>query len=118
MGLEAKVDGGYSWIVFISVFIIVSISDGIPISFGVLLPFVQEKYHCTTAAAAALGSFTNGGHYIMGVFYSALIPILGCRLVGIIGKVFSAVLALKIYLNLLRCSSLGFELIFVRVRPT
>ena len=88
MGLEAKVDGGYSWIVFISVFIIVSISDGIPISFGVLLPFVQEKYHCTTAAAAALGSFTNGGHYIMGVLYSTLIPILGCRLVGIIGKGF------------------------------
>ena len=91
MGLLAvKVDTGYSWIVLLNVFVIVLITDGFPYAYGVLIPLITEKYNCTTATAAAIGSFTNGGHYVMAVLYNVVIAVCGCQIVGAVGGLFAS----------------------------
>ncbi|KAH8299534.1 hypothetical protein KR044_002490, partial [Drosophila immigrans] len=83
-------DGGYGWLVLFLSFLAQLIVDGIVFSIGILLPYISEEFHVTSAQVVLVGSVQIGCYFMGGAFSSALINSYGFRPVALLGVAISA----------------------------
>ncbi|XP_060076105.1 monocarboxylate transporter 12-like [Ylistrum balloti] len=80
-------DGGWGWVVVLSSFMIMLISDGFAFSFGVLFTELLEVFQESKSYTSWIASLFYGVPLICGPISSALATKFGCRKVQIVGGV-------------------------------
>ena len=72
-------DGGYGWVIVTVSFIYNFVGQGVPTSFGMLVPALMEEFNCTKAAAVNVGSMQYGFSALVAVAVNRMVEIFGCR---------------------------------------
>ncbi|VDP28147.1 unnamed protein product [Soboliphyme baturini] len=81
--------GGYGWIVVMATFVTYFIADGISFSFGVLLPVIEDQFHCSKSESPIVGSIYWGATQLARPLASSLIESHDSRIVAVISATVS-----------------------------
>ena len=73
------IDGGYGWVIVTVSFIYTFVGQGVPTSFGMLVPALMEEFNCTKAAAVNVGSMQYGFCSLVAVAVNWMVEMFGCR---------------------------------------
>ena len=77
--LNKAPDGGYGWVVCAVAFFICMVTEGIVNSCGVIMPFLIEKFKCSSSTAALIGSLQSGILFFVAIVICAIANKVGCR---------------------------------------
>ncbi|KAL5019056.1 hypothetical protein ScPMuIL_004778 [Solemya velum] len=80
-------DGGYGWIIVLSSFVIMLISDGIAFSFGLLYNALLDEFNESKSLTSWVGSIFYGVPLLCGPIASAMATKYGCRKATIFGGI-------------------------------
>lgn len=84
-------DGGYGWVIVLSSFVIMLISDGIAFSFGLLYNALLEEFNESKSTTSWVGSIFYGVTLLCGPIASAMATKYGCRKATIVGGIIASV---------------------------
>ena len=73
------IDGGFGWVIVAVSFVFAFVGQGIPMSFGILVPTLMKEFNCTKAAAVNVGSMQYGVCTLVAVAANWLIERFGCQ---------------------------------------
>ncbi|XP_060589719.1 monocarboxylate transporter 12-like [Ruditapes philippinarum] len=88
---DRRVDGCYGWIVVMSGFCLIVLTDGILFTFGNLLIELTEYFDADRARIALVGALMLGFSCLTGPISGGLCDRFGCRMVAVTGAVLSSV---------------------------
>ncbi|XP_048759547.2 monocarboxylate transporter 9-like [Ostrea edulis] len=78
-------DGGYGWVIVLSAFFVMAISDGFALSFGVLFTELSEVFNASKSVTSIIASLFYGVPLVCGPIASIIINKLGSRKAQVIG---------------------------------
>ncbi|XP_048764663.1 monocarboxylate transporter 12-like [Ostrea edulis] len=78
-------DGGYGWVIVLSAFFVMVISDGFTLSFGVLFTELSKVFKESKGVTSIIAALFYGIPLVCGPISSAIVTKLGCRKAQIIG---------------------------------
>ncbi|XP_061191852.1 monocarboxylate transporter 12-like [Saccostrea echinata] len=84
-------DGGYGWVIVLSAFFVMVISDGLTLSFGVLFTELSDVFGQSKGVTSIIASLFYGIPLVCGPIASAIVTKLGCRKAQILGGLITSV---------------------------
>ncbi|XP_061191800.1 monocarboxylate transporter 12-like [Saccostrea echinata] len=91
ISLPPAPDGGYGWVIVISSFFVMLISEGFSLSFGVLFTELSDVFKQSKSVTSIIASLFYGIPMICGPIASAIVTKLGCRKAQILGGLITSV---------------------------
>ncbi|XP_062620020.1 monocarboxylate transporter 12-like [Saccostrea cucullata] len=111
ISLPPAPDGGYGWVIVISAFFVMLISEGFSLSFGVLFTELSDVFGQSKSVTSIVASLFYGIPMVCGPIASAIVTKLGCRKAQILGGLITSIGVLaSAFVNSigLICLTLGF----------
>ena len=73
-------EGGYGWLIVFIAFVYSIVSNGIQLTFGIMIPTIANEFNCTTTKLVTVGSVAFGLNYLPAFIVCPLAAMVGCRL--------------------------------------
>ncbi|TNN16130.1 Monocarboxylate transporter 12 isoform 1 [Schistosoma japonicum] len=89
LSLPEPPDGGWGWVVVVAAFFVHMITDGVIVSFGVLIESLIEEFQESLSATSWIGSFSYGVPALAAPLSSLLLNRFGCRITCMLGGLIS-----------------------------
>nr|CAH8873566.1 unnamed protein product [Trichobilharzia regenti] len=89
LSLPEPPDGGWGWVVVVAAFFVHMITDGVIVSFGVLIESLIEEFQDSLSATSWIGSFSYGVPALAAPLSSLSINRFGCRITCMLGGLIS-----------------------------
>ncbi|CAH8572331.1 unnamed protein product [Schistosoma turkestanicum] len=89
LSLPEPPDGGWGWVVVVATFFVHMITDGVIVSFGVLIESLVEEFQNSISATSWIGSFSYGIPALAAPLSSLLLNRFGCRITCMVGGLIS-----------------------------
>ena len=72
-------EGGYGWLIVLIAFVYSIVSNGIQLTFGIMIPTIAKEFNCTTTKLVTVGSVAFGLNYLPAFLVCPLAAMVGCR---------------------------------------